>query len=68
MVSRLRQIRESKVMSQRDLGKEARVSPATIVRLEKGASARFVTIKKLATALGVPPESLIERDAGAGSG
>ena len=58
VLSRLRELRESKVMSQRELGKRAGVSPATIVRLERGQLARFVTIRKLADALGVPAEEL----------
>ena len=46
-------------MSQRDLAAAAGVSQATIVRLERGEEARFVSLRKLARALGVEPVELM---------
>ncbi len=63
VLSRLRQAREQKAMSQRDLAAASRVSQATIVRAEKGEDARFVTARKLAAALGVEPHALMDDDA-----
>jgi transcriptional regulator with XRE-family HTH domain len=60
----LRRLRESKVMSQRELAAKAGVSPATIVRAERGEVIRFVTIRRLADALGVSPESLVAGEHG----
>ena len=51
VLSRLRDIRERRAMSQRDLSRASGVSQVTIVRAEKGEDARFVTMKKLAAAL-----------------
>ena len=52
----LRDIREGKFISQVDLAKLSGVTPATISRIESGKhKPRFVTIRKLAKALGVDP-------------
>ena len=52
----LRQLRESKFISQEDLAKRSGVATATINRLENGYhKPRFVTIRKLAKALGIEP-------------
>jgi DNA-binding XRE family transcriptional regulator len=59
-LSLLRQIRESRFLSQRDLAGLSGVSRATIHRLERGGvEARFVTVRKLAKALGVHPAELV---------
>lgn len=63
----LRRLRELKVMSQRELAAKAGVSPATVVRAERGEVARFVTVRRLAEALGVPPEALVSDEGGAAS-
>jgi transcriptional regulator with XRE-family HTH domain len=56
----LRQVREAKCMTQRELAARSSVNRATIMRLESGAErARFSTIKKLAEALGVEPLTLV---------
>ncbi len=48
-------------MSQRDLAQAAGVSRATIVKAERGHEiGRFVTVRKLAAALGVDPKELVE--------
>jgi transcriptional regulator with XRE-family HTH domain len=58
---RLKQIRERRALSQRDLSKLAGVSRVTIVRLEAGGEDPFpTTVRKLATALNVDPAELME--------
>jgi transcriptional regulator with XRE-family HTH domain len=53
---KLKDLRIKAVLSQEDLGKMAGMSTATINRLELGKQKpRFVTIRKLAKALGVEP-------------
>ena len=55
-VMKLRDLRIKAVLSQEDLGKMASMSAATINRIELGRQKpRFVTIRKLAKALGVEP-------------
>ena len=52
----LKEIRERKFISQDDLSKLSGITAATISRLETGKEKpRFVTIRKLAAALGVEP-------------
>ena len=56
----LREIRQSKGLSQRDLGELARVSSGTVYRVENGLRSAYPgTVRKLATALGVAPEALL---------
>jgi transcriptional regulator with XRE-family HTH domain len=56
----LREIRQSRGLSQKDLGELARVSSGTIYRLENGLRGAYPgTVRKLATALGVAPEVLL---------
>jgi transcriptional regulator with XRE-family HTH domain len=57
-VPRLREWRERRMLSMRDLAAAAEVSLDTVNRLEHGESARRRTIRKLAAALGVPPADL----------
>jgi len=56
----LRELRERKFLSQRDLAKAAGVSRFTIGELEGGKSRprRWITIRKLAKALGVEPSEI----------
>lgn len=58
-LDRLRDIRTAKMLSQRDLAVRSEVSQNTIVRIERGEDARFVTAQKLAKALGVDPHELV---------
>jgi len=52
----LKELREQYFLSQVDLAKKAGVSESTINRLERGLEKpRWVTIRKLAKALGVKP-------------
>ena len=58
-MKRLREIREERAYSQRDLAKASGVSAGTILRLEAGQRAAYpVTVRKLAQALGVTPREL----------
>ncbi len=65
-LGRLREIRESKYLSQRMLAERSGVSRPTIARLEGGEEeARYTTLWKLAEALGVEPGELVgEQDGG----
>lgn len=59
-VFKLRQARERKALSQRDLSKISGVAQATIAQLERGErSARPTTLRKLSQALGVEPSALL---------
>ncbi len=56
----LRELRQGAGLSQRDLGKLANVSTATVYRLENLLRGAYpVTVRKLARALGVPPAELV---------
>jgi len=55
----LRQLREDKFISQKDLAQKSGIATATINRLENGRhKPRFVTIRKLAKALEVEPNKI----------
>lgn len=57
---KLRNIREQKFFSIRDLAKATGLSKTTIVELETGRrSAHPGTVRKLAKALGVEPQELV---------
>jgi transcriptional regulator with XRE-family HTH domain len=58
-LTKLRELRQRAFLSQEALAKKSGVAEATINRLEQGAQlARYVTARKLAEALGVPPDAL----------
>lgn len=58
-VDRLKELRETRAMSLRELSQEAGVGYSTIYRLENGKnSAHAGTVRKLAEALGVSPGEL----------
>ena len=58
---RLKELRNDRMMTQRDLAGEAGIALSTVVNLEKQHTApRFGTIRKLATALGVEPHVLMK--------
>ncbi len=61
--ARLKEAREARFKSQRDLAREAGVSPTTIMHLETGQNPnpRLSTVRKIADALGVDPNELVER-------
>ena len=57
---RLRETRVRRLLTQAELGRLADVAVSTLSRLEQGHTpAAFPTVKRLAVALGVPPETLM---------
>ena len=63
MYLRLKELREARFLTQRELSAKAKVGEATIVRLEKGTQQpTFQTIKRLAAALEVEPSELANRE------
>jgi transcriptional regulator with XRE-family HTH domain len=59
----LKEMRQSRGLSQKELSKLAGVSSGTVYRVETGLRGAYAgTVKKLATALGVPPEALVHRN------
>jgi len=60
MLRRLKQLRESKLLTQRKLSSASGVAISTVVRLEKcQQKPNLTTIKRLSAALGVRPEELV---------
>jgi transcriptional regulator with XRE-family HTH domain len=60
-VAKLKELRQRRVLTLRELEEESGVSYNTIWRLENGhTDARPSTIRKLANALGVEPEELVK--------
>jgi transcriptional regulator with XRE-family HTH domain len=56
----LRELRQSRGLSQRELGELAKVSAGTVFRLENGLRGAYpVTLRKLAEGLGVSPAELV---------
>jgi DNA-binding XRE family transcriptional regulator len=51
--NRLKEIRESRLMSKSELSKQADVSPITISRIERGLPCRLETQRKILLALGM---------------
>jgi transcriptional regulator with XRE-family HTH domain len=62
-VTKMKTLREEKVLSQRELARMAGLTQMTVWRLENGhRDARPATIRKLAGVLGVEPRELIKRE------
>ncbi len=62
-VQKLKNLREDRVLSQRELAREADLAYGTVWRIENGfPQARPSTIRKLAAALGVEPRELAKRE------
>jgi transcriptional regulator with XRE-family HTH domain len=60
-LARLRTVRLRKALTQQQLAERAGVNRVTIARLEGGKDQPFpTTVRKLADALGVQPEDLME--------
>ena len=57
--NRVKETRESLLMSKAELAREARVSPITISRIEEGLPCRMETKRKILLALGL---KLTEKD------
>jgi DNA-binding XRE family transcriptional regulator len=51
--NRLKETRESLLMSKAELARDAQVSPITITRIEKGMPCRMETKRKILLALGL---------------
>ncbi len=63
MKTRLKELRRSRFLTQRELAQKASVGVSTIVRLEKGMQdPTFQTIKRLAVALDIKPSELVTQD------
>ncbi|CAA9448062.1 hypothetical protein AVDCRST_MAG82-3525 [uncultured Rubrobacteraceae bacterium] len=63
LLPHLRELRRSRGLSQRELGRLARVSAGTVYRLENQVRGGYpVTVRKLSAALGVPPVELVRGD------
>ena len=59
----LRELRQSRGLSQKELGELAGVASGTVYRLENGLRGAYPgTVRKLASALGVTPEDLVGRN------
>lgn len=57
---RLREVREAKFITQRELAARTGLTPETISRLERGTNPPLITtVRRLAEALGVEPQELI---------
>ena len=62
-VTKMKSLREEKVLSQRELASMAGLTQMTVWRIENGyRDARPGTIRKLAVALGVEPKELVKRE------
>ncbi len=62
-VHKLKRLRADRVLSQRELAREANLAYGTVWRIENGfPEARTLTIRKLANVLGVEPRELIKRE------
>ncbi len=62
-MAKLKRLREEKVLSQRELARMAGLAQGTVWRLEKGfKEARPLTIRKIASVLGVEPRELVEKE------
>ena len=60
-LDRLREVRESRFITQDELAERSGVHQVTISRIELGhVEPRFSTIKRLAQALGVEPRELVK--------
>jgi transcriptional regulator with XRE-family HTH domain len=55
---KVRELREEREMSHRELAEVAGVSASTLANLERGANVRLKTARKVGAALGVDPRSL----------
>lgn len=62
MNGHLKQIREIRVLSRKELAQQSAVNASTIYRAERGQTKlRPSTVRKLAQALGVPPDELVSK-------
>lgn len=60
MNGHLKRIRQTRVLSRKELAEQSDVDESTIYRAERGQTKlRPSTVRKLAQALGVPPDELV---------
>lgn len=59
MLPYLRAWRIHFLLSQRDVAKKAGITPGTIIRLERGDRANYLTIGKIAKGLGISVQQLV---------
>jgi len=57
--SRLKELRENRMISRSELARKARISPLTIARIERGEPCRKDTKRKILAAFGLKP---LEKD------
>jgi len=57
---RLKQVRESKLLTQKELAAKVGIGEISISRIERGGDARISTVRLLAEALGVEPTELMQ--------
>jgi transcriptional regulator with XRE-family HTH domain len=62
---RLKEWRQRRLLTQEDLSKKSGVGVNTIIRIEGGQWPRISTLRKLATALDVTPDELLEPEGNA---
>ncbi len=68
-VTRLREWRERRALTQRELAAKAGMTVSTVNRIENGLQeARISSLRKLAEALGVEPDELLDWQASAEGG
>jgi len=61
--TRLRELREERFLSHRELAQKAGVSPTTVLNIENSErDTQRRTVRKLAAALGVEPKELLNRE------
>jgi DNA-binding XRE family transcriptional regulator len=53
VINRVKDIRESLLMSKAELARKAGISPLTVDRIEKGSPCRMATMRKIILALGL---------------
>ena len=62
-VHKLKRLRADRVLSQRELAREANLAYGTVWRIENGfPDAHTNTVRKLAGVLGVEPKELLKRE------
>lgn len=59
-VRRLRAVRQRRLLTQEELAIKAGVGLSTVIRLEQGERGRISTVRKIAAALEVTADELIE--------
>lgn len=53
IINRVKQTRESMLMSKAELARKAGISPLTVDRIERGEACRMATMRKIILALGL---------------